>query len=311
MKTVEILRLESLSREPMVIEGYLFKGTDPDAPKVAIIGAMQGDALIPLHASASLINFLKNKIKAQKILGDVLIIPSINHYALNISEKFWPLDKTNINMMFPGFDQGETTQRIAQKVFEAIKDYDYGVVLETRTDQSICIPYLMLLKSSWEDMQGAQNFGLKIIHHKELESIDTVTLQYNWQLWGTKAYSIMCPAEQKIDEEVSKEIIQSMIRFMNENKIIKYPIFKEYNSNILQSKNIYTIKSPNSGMFISTKSLGSYITKGEVLGKIIDSLNGKVIHQFKSKVDGKLLCMFNNALVNENAIVYKIAKINR
>jgi len=311
MKTVEILRLESLSREPMVIEGYLFKGTDPDAPKVAIIGAMQGDALIPLHASASLINFLKNKIKAQKILGDVLIIPSINHYALNISEKFWPLDKTNINMMFPGFDQGETTQRIAQKVFEAIKDYNYGVVLETRTDQSICIPYLMLLKSSWEDMQGAQNFGLKIIHHKELESIDTVTLQYNWQLWGTKAYSIMCPAEQKIDEEISKEIIQSMIRFMNENKIIKYPIFKEYNSNILQSKNIYTIKSPNSGMFISTKSLGSYITKGEVLGKIIDSLNGEVIHQFKSKVDGKLLCMFNNALVNENAIVYKIAKINR
>jgi len=311
MKTVEILRLESLSREPMVIEGYLFKGTDPDAPKVAIIGSMQGDALIPLHASASLVNFLKNKIKAQKILGDVLIIPSINHYALNISEKFWPLDKTNINMMFPGFDQGETTQRIAQKVFEAIKDYNYGVVLETRTDQSICIPYLMLLKSSWEDMQGAQNFGLKIIHHKELESIDTVTLQYNWQLWGTKAYSIMCPAEQKIDEEISKEIIQSMIRFMNENKIIKYPIFKEYNSNILQSKNIYTIKSPNSGKFISTKSLGSYITKGEVLGKIIDSLNGEVIHQFKSKVDGKLLCVFNNALVNENAIVYKIAKINR
>ena len=83
MKKIEILKLDSLSREPMVIEGFLFKGKNPNAPRVAVIGAMQGDALLPLHSSAALVNFLKNIIKDTKILGDILVIPSINHYALN------------------------------------------------------------------------------------------------------------------------------------------------------------------------------------------------------------------------------------
>jgi hypothetical protein len=29
--------------------------------------------------------------------------------------------------MFPGYDAGETTQRIAAGVFEKIKDYEYGI----------------------------------------------------------------------------------------------------------------------------------------------------------------------------------------
>ena len=38
MEKIEILRIESLSRDPLVIEGYLFKGTNPKASKVAIVG---------------------------------------------------------------------------------------------------------------------------------------------------------------------------------------------------------------------------------------------------------------------------------
>ena len=36
MKKIEILRIESLSRAPLVIEGYLFEGSDPKAPSVAM-----------------------------------------------------------------------------------------------------------------------------------------------------------------------------------------------------------------------------------------------------------------------------------
>lgn len=309
MTKIEILRLESLSREPMIIEGFLFKGTNPDAPKIAIVGAMQGDALLPLHSASSLVNFFTKKLKASQILGDVLIIPSINHYALNISERFWPLDKTNINMMFPGYDLGETTQRIAAKLFEAIKGYDYGVILENRSDQSNCIPHIRLLKTGWEDIQGAKKFGFKVIHHKGLESIDTVTLQYNWQLWETKAYSIICPAKSYIDKTQSDQIVQAMLRFMNHNKIINYHMFNEYESNVLTKTNIKIIKSPKSGIFTSKKNSGEYIYKGDILGEITDALTGEVIHKVKAPCNGMITCILSHSLIVENAIMYRIAKI--
>ena len=63
MQKIEILRIESLSRAPLVVEGYLFKGTNEKAPKIAIVGAMEGDSILPLYCASSLVDFFKNKIK--------------------------------------------------------------------------------------------------------------------------------------------------------------------------------------------------------------------------------------------------------
>ena len=35
------------------------------------------------------------------------------------------MDKTDINRMFPGYANGETTQRIAAAVFEALNGFEY------------------------------------------------------------------------------------------------------------------------------------------------------------------------------------------
>ena len=67
MEKIEILRIESLSRAPLVIEGYLFKGTNPKAPKVAIVGSMEGEAILPLYCASTLVDFFKNKIDRKKI----------------------------------------------------------------------------------------------------------------------------------------------------------------------------------------------------------------------------------------------------
>ena len=63
MEKIEILRIESLSREPLVVEGYLFKGTNQKAPKIAIIGAMGGDSILPLYCASTLVDFFNNKVK--------------------------------------------------------------------------------------------------------------------------------------------------------------------------------------------------------------------------------------------------------
>jgi predicted deacylase len=309
MQKIEILRIESLSRAPLVVEGYLFKGTNEKAPKIAIVGAMEGDSILPLYCASSLVDFFKNKIDKKKIKGDVLIIPSINHYALNIGKRFWPLDNTDLNMMFPGYGLGETTQRIAKKIFDAIQGYDYGIILERRPDPATCIPYVKLYKSGYEDILGAKKFGFKMIHHRTMKSIDTVTLQYNWQLWGTKAYSVMCPSGNFVNKEMANEIIQAMLRFMDKSKIINYHIFNGYESTLIERNSIDVVKSPKSGIFIPSELAGNYVSKGQIIGEIVDSLEGNVTYQFKSPCDGMITCYYSNSLIYEHAVAFRLAKI--
>ena len=309
MEKIEILRIESLSRAPLVVEGYLFKGSDVKAPKVAIVGAMEGDSILPLYCASTMVDFFKNKIDKKNIKGDVLIIPSINHYALNIGKRFWPLDNTDLNMMFPGYELGETTQRIAKRVFDAISGYDYGIILERRPDPATCLPYIKLYKSGYEDLKSAKKFGFKMIHHRTMKSIDTVTLQYNWQLWGTKAFSIMCPSDNQVDKKIASQINQAMIRFMDKTKIIDYHIFNGYESTVIDRESIEVVKSPRSGIFISKELAGNYVSKDQVVGEIVHSLEGDVIHQFLAPCNGMVTCFYSNSLIYEHAVAFRIAKI--
>ena len=309
MEKIEILRIESLSRAPLVVEGYLFKGTNKKAPKVAIVGAMEGESILPLYCASTMVDFFKNKIDKKNIKGDVLIIPSINHYALNIGKRFWPLDNTDINMMFPGYELGETTQRIAKKVFDAISGYDYGIILERRPDPATCLPYIKLYKSGYEDLESAKRFGFKMIHHRTMKSIDTVTLQYNWQLWGTKAFSIMCPSDNQVDKKVASQINQAMIRFMDNKRILNYHIFNGYESTVIDRNSIEVVKSPRSGIFISKELPGNYVSKDQVIGEIVHSLEGEVIHQFLAPCNGMITCFYSNSLIYEHAVAFRIAKI--
>jgi uncharacterized protein len=309
VEKIEILRIESLSRAPLVVEGYLFKGTNPKAPKIAIVGAMEGESILPLYCSSAMVDFFKNKIEKDKIKGDVLIIPSINHYALNIGKRFWPLDNTDLNMMFPGYEQGETTQRIAKKIFDAIDGYDFGIILERRPDPATCLPYIKLFKSGYEDLSSAKKFGFKMIHHRTMKSIDTVTLQYNWQLWGPKAFSIICPGDNQVDKKIASQINQAMIRFMDKTKIIDYHIFNGYESTVIDRSSIAVVKSPRSGIFISKELPGNYVSKDQVIGEIVHSLEGEIIHQFLAPCNGMITCFYSNSLIYEHAVAFRIAKI--
>uniref|UniRef100_UPI0040472D71 M14 family metallopeptidase n=1 Tax=Aliarcobacter sp. TaxID=2321116 RepID=UPI0040472D71 len=309
MKKIEILTIESLSRAPLVIEGYLFEGSDPKASSVAIIGAMEGDGVLPLYCASNLVDFFKNQIEKDKIKGNILIIPSINHYALNVGKRFWPLDNTDLNMMFPGYELGETTQRIAKKIFDAINGYTYGIILERRPDPATCISYIKLLKSKYEDLEEAKKFGFKMIHHKTLKSIDTVTLQYNWQLWGTKAFSIMCPNDNQVDKKMANEINQGILRFMDKNKIIEHHIFNGYESTIIDRESIEVVKSPKSGIFIQTETPGNYVSKGQIIGQVVHSLEGNIVHEFLAPCSGMITCFYSYPLIYENAVAFRIARI--
>lgn len=310
MKKIEIFRIESLSRAPLVVEGYLFEGSNPKAESVAIVGAMEGTNILPLYTASKLVDFLRHVISDEKkIRGDILIIPSINHYALNINAHYWPLDKTDINVMFPGYDQGETTQRIAKYLFDALQGYTYGISLETRQGMVSCIPFVRLFESGYEDIKGAKAFGYPFIHHATLRSIDTVSLQYNLQLWGTKAYSVMCPTQTQIDYHGSNEIFDGIVRFLSKKKIIQYKTYAGFESALVSKDDIQLMKSPKSGIFVPTKPVGAHVVKDEMIGKIIHSLEGEVIHRFFAPSDGLIGCIYQNALILENASAFRIITV--
>lgn len=306
MKRLEILNFKSPNRAPLKVEGFLF-GEDSEGPSVAIVGAMSGDHINQLYVASRIVDFLRQKEEEGKIIGKILVIPAVNTYALNMGETFWPLDKTDINMMFPGYAQGETTQRIAGKLFESLQGYTYGIILEGRRDQGMCLPYVKLIQSGYEDMETAKDLGMRFIHHRRHSPIETVMLQYNWQLWETKALSVVFGKNGTIDQSSSSEVQGALVRFMTKRGILNLPLFEGFQSNIIEPDNITILKASRAGIFDSAVLCGTTVERGDTLGRITDALSGEKLEKIIAPIDGVVTCQYAHPLIFQNSIAFRIA----
>lgn len=306
MKRIEILNFKSPNRAPLKVDGFLF-GEDSKGPSLAIVGAMSGDHINQLYVASRLVEYLRQKEEEGKIVGEILVIPAVNTYALNMGQPFWPLDKTDINMMFPGYTQGETTQRIAAKLFESLQGYDFGIILEGRRDQGMCLPYVKLMQSGYEDIESAKELGMRFIHYRPYSPVETVMLQYNWQLWGTKALSVVFGKNGSIDHGTSGEVHGALVRFMTKRGILNVSAFDGFSSNIIGPENITILKASRAGIFDSLVSCGTTIEKGETLGRITDALSGEKLEKIIAPVGGVLTCQYSHPLIFQNSIAFRIA----
>lgn len=309
MKRFDIVRLESPNRAPLKIEGFLFGDEHSTGPTVAIVGAMSGDHIDQLYVASGLVEYLRAKELEGLISGKILVIPAVNAYALNMGEKNWPLDKTDLNMMFPGYAQGETTQRIASKLFETLKGYDYGIILEGRRDQGTCLPYVKLIQSGYEDLECVKDLGIGFIHYRPHEPVETAMLQYNWQLWETKAFSIVFGKNGSINQEASNEVHTAIIRFLSKRQIVNFHVFEGRKSNILDPNRITILKALRAGIFISKIRSGAHVKKGEVLGVIMDALSGEKLEKMVSPCEGIVTCQYSHPLIFQNSIAFRIASV--
>ena len=124
MRREILFELSSPYRDDFRIRGYHFGKGEKAA---CIVGAMRGNEIQQVYIAGQLIKKLKQFEKEGKMVEgkSILVVPSLNPFSMNIGKRFWAQDNTDINRMFPGYNLGETTQRIAAGAFEQIKDSNF------------------------------------------------------------------------------------------------------------------------------------------------------------------------------------------
>lgn len=126
MKKEIIYSLKGIYREDYQIEGYRFGGGEKSA---CIVGALRGNEIQQLYICSQLVKALK-ELEAHGAIShnhEILVIPSVNRFSMNVGKRFWPTDNSDINRAFPGDVNGDTTNQIAGTLFDRIKGYSYGI----------------------------------------------------------------------------------------------------------------------------------------------------------------------------------------
>lgn len=307
MKKEVIYSLKAPYREEMDVTGYTFGKGEKSA---CIVGAIRGNEIQQLYICSQLIKELGELEAHGNIVSgnEVMVIPSVNRSSMNIGKRFWAVDNTDINRMFPGYDQGETTQRIAAGLFDTVQKYAYGIQFASFYLPGDFVPHVRMMETGYQNSSLANLFGLPYAVIRKPRPIDTTTLNYNWQIWETSAFSIYTKETDAIDEESAHQAVCAVLRFLTRMGIIRYNCHGGYISSNVQEEELAVVRTDTGGIYRRIKHPGDEVECGEVISEILHPYEGYVMEQIASPTNGTVFFAHRKPLVTESEIVYKIIR---
>lgn len=305
MREEIIFEFKTPYREEIAVKGYRFGHGKKTA---CFVAGLRGNEIQQMYIAALLIKRFK-ELEADGLLSEdneFLIIPCINPFSMNIGKRFWPVDNTDINRMFPGYNLGETTQRIASAVFEKVRDYHYGLQFASFYLSGNFVPHVRLMNTGYQSPELAKEFGLPYVLVREPTPIDTTTLNYNWQIFETEAFSVYTKATNHIDEQSAMVAVNAVLRFLSAFNLIFASPPVGYSSQIVKEEDFTTVSATAGGLFKSCVGAGDEVKKGTVLAIILDPLTAELKEEILSPVDGIVFFAKESPMITEHETVFFI-----
>jgi predicted deacylase len=305
MKKKTIYEIKGLYRDSFRITGFEFgKGKK----SLCIVGSMRGNEVQQLYCCSQLVKKFKQLEEEGRISEGIkiLIIPCCNPYSMNTQKRFWTIDNTDINRMFPGYDLGETTQRIADGIFSQIKDYEYGIQFTSFYMPGDFIPHVRLMDEGYSDVVTALKFGLPYVVKRTVRPYDTATLNYNWQVWNTKAYSLYTSTTSRIDKKSAGQAVLSILRFCKSLGFVKYQENGDHPSKVISDKKLISVRTAKSGIFEPLVKVGDSVEEGTPLAEIINPYDGLVMETLYAPKNGTLFFMHSDPITYAETGVIKM-----
>lgn len=307
MKKKILYEIKGLYRDNFRITGYSFgKGKK----SVCIVGSSRGNEIQQLYCCSQLVKKFKQLEEEGRIAQGhkVLIIPSINPYSMNIQKRFWPTDNTDINRMFPGYGLGETTQRIADGVFRIVSQYSFGIQFTSFYMPGEFIPHVRMMEEGYSSVEAAKQFGLPYVVVRKVRPYDTTTLNYNWQVWDTQAFSLYTTTTARIDRSGAGQAVLAVLNFLSAQKIVTYNGPAVFDSRVVQDTDLVSVRTAESGIFEASVKAGDTVRVGQPLADIVNPYDGEIMETLYAPADSHVFFIHSEPLTYANTAVIKLVR---
>jgi len=292
-------------RQPISVYGFCFGN---EKKTLAIMGSMRGDEIQQMYIASRLVQSLK-KLEEKGCIADdigIMVVPCAGQFSMNVAKRFWPVDNTDINRMFPGYDQGETTQRLADSIFKQLQGYEWGIQLTSFYLPGDFVSHVRIMNTGYQKNEDGLAFGLPYLEIRKPHPYDTTTLNYNWQVWGTKTFSIYSKATDVVDEESAWMTVSAILRFLRERGLLHdVDLPKGENTIMFDENSLVNILTKESGIMHRLRHPGEHVSEGELLAQVLDPYTAEIREEITAPCYGNIFFARKAQIICEHEIAFR------
>jgi len=309
--TPTLLEMTAPLREDFAIPYHDF-GPAAERPRLAIVAGVHGNELNGIFVLSRLAEYLQGIADGTRtdhqLRGRIVIVPAVNVLGVNTRTRRWPFDKTDINRMFPGYDAGETTQRIANAVFQATRPAYYRIDVHSSNLDFEELPQVRLYEPSEDERGSAMLFGLPAVIERTTDSAFTTTLGHAWHTCGGENFVIQAGRAGDLQLPHCERLFGALMAFLHHTGLVSGIALspEDQDTHYFRLDQTFPLISEHAGLFVTPTQVGTWLQPGDLIGQVYDGFSGERRAEVRAPVAGLLSGIRRQPLLYEGDLIARI-----
>ena len=170
------------------------------------------------------------------------------------------------------------------------------------------VPHIRIMNTGYQTASLGNLFGLPYVVMRKPAPIDTTTLNYNWQIWETNAFSIYTKETDEVDEQSAQEAVAAVLRYLSRVGLLRYHCHSGYLSTVVQENEMANVLTPAGGIVRRFVEPGQEVEYGQKMGVILDPFTAEVEAEITCPTSGVVFFALKKPLTTEHEIAFKVIR---
>ena len=287
-------------------------GPQDAGPRVALVAGLHGNELNGVFVLSRLAGFLGDVAAGKRgnlaLRGRVIVVPAVNVLGVNVGRRAWPFDGTDLNRMFPGYDAGETTQRIARAVYEATRAAYYRIDVHSSNPEFEELPQVRLYDASVDERRDAALFGLPAVIERRGNPIFTSTIGHAWKQQPGESFVLQVGQGGLVQLAHCERLFRALVGFISRIGVLAGTELAAEDDEVryFGLRQTLPLMAERAGFFVSTLQVGAWLSAGDTIGYVYDGFDGSLRATVTTPRSGLLSGLRRQSILFEGDLVARI-----
>lgn len=276
--------------------------------RISIVTGIHGDELEGQYVCYELQRRIENE--KDKLTGIVDIYPAINPLGIDSITRGIPAFDLDMNRLFPGNIDGNMTEYLAAEIIDDVAGSDCVMDIHASNIYLTEIPQIRINELHADMLLPlAKKANVDLIWVHGASTVLESTFAHSLNSIKTPVLVVEMGVGMRLTRVYGDQLVDGIFNLMKELDIwsgetcnVRKPIISS------NPDDVSYLNASASGLFVPEVSHGARLSKGELIGRIVDPLCGKVLDEVRAPQGGMLFTIRDYPIVDEGSLMGRILK---
>jgi hypothetical protein len=307
----DVLAMELPYRDRLRVRRTVFDG-EGGGPRVAVVAGIHGDELEGLYVCHRIGRFLEQlgRELPTALRGRVELYPALNPFGLDTITRTIPTYDVDLNRSFPGHGEGMLPQRIADAVMRSLAGAALVVDVHASNIFLREIPQVRV-NHQFADRLVPLAYGMNVdvvwVHGSM--TVLEATIAHSLNARDVACLVVEMGVGMRVTPDLTEQVVGGILGVWRDLGVLApgTPLpARTHQALLADDTNVHFLNATTSGLFVAERPHWTAVGRDDVLGRIVSPLDGAVLSEVRSPVDGMLFTLREYPLVYEGSLMARL-----